>query len=1076
MTLDYVGRQLGNYHLVQLLGKGGFAHVYRGEHDYLHSQAALKILQVTLSDKEMRRFQNEAQTLVHLIHPHIVRVLDFFLTEGVPILVMEYAAGGTIRQCHARGSRLPIPTVVDYAQQIGEALHYAHTHGVIHRDIKPDNILLDSDGQLLLSDFGLALFTPSPEKMSVQDLAGTLYYMAPEQLRGKPTYASDQYSLAVMVYEWLCGSCPFAGNYWELMHQHMDISPQSLRQRRPELSEPIEQAVLKALAKDPVDRFATVLEFTQALKSACQSSSVHWVEDATDWKKNSTVPMPAVSQSQVAPPATVRGDIQSAVPQNTASRIYTPTAPPAVSSPPTIYLSASLADAPLVRRLQTDLKTIGILCLQTEMMGEHASGYQFHANSSFQQLLPQIECLVVLLSTRTQSVLELQEQMRLASLYRRQLVCLWIEGEEVSAVMPVAPSQRDRMVIIDARTDTYATVLHKLANMLTHVSSTSIIQQPESHYQSTPAAPLQQMTDEMQQLPGYDIPMKDIVATVRARSFAAENIAASPFLSSTSPQSELYQLISASEDTLIVRPTAKSKRLRTLMTTLLTALVIISIIPFAFWRIHQHHLIVNTTSDAGPGSLRQVIEEAQPGDTITFTSDLQGKVIHINQKSLIIDKSVSIDGGNASDIELSTGKDGYGIRIAQKATVTIKNVTIKDSVTNHRSLLFNQGTLTLAHDDFTHNTITASRYKGYQSAVISNHGTLVMDDIRVEHNQIMSCSGSSSVYNTGTLHIQNGHIYNNSVPDSCLTQVQKRTVAGIGINNASTGRLSLNSSLITNNTGIGAGGGIVNSGHMTISDSMVAYNKAIGSLGGGGIYNQGTLDIQNSSINENSAEISVQQAQALAQKGEPISSGGGIANEGNISLINSTISENTALLSDGSPSTIQPLMVGGGIFNNEGNIRLDFCTIYGNDSQTYGGGIYVVGNPQHKAAGNGLGVQLKNSIVAANKANEMPDIAGVVVTEGFNLFQTTMGATFLGTHQIHHTDVTNLADNMLHIDDQSHRYEGQISVIHTLLPNSPAIDHVPLAACDEHSDQRHMKRPHGKACDSGAFEYDETVP
>ena len=93
MTLDYVGRQLGNYRLVQLLGKGGFAHVYRGEHTYLHSQAALKILQVTLSDKEMQRFQLEAQTLVQLLHPHIVRVLDFFVTDGVPVLVMEYAAG-----------------------------------------------------------------------------------------------------------------------------------------------------------------------------------------------------------------------------------------------------------------------------------------------------------------------------------------------------------------------------------------------------------------------------------------------------------------------------------------------------------------------------------------------------------------------------------------------------------------------------------------------------------------------------------------------------------------------------------------------------------------------------------------------------------------------------------------------------------------------------------------------------------------------------------------------------------------------------------------------------------------------
>jgi serine/threonine protein kinase len=208
MMADRVGQQLGNYRLVRLLGRGSFAEVYLGEHLHLKSLAALKVLRTELAYEDVAKFLAEGQTLARLKHPQIVRVHDFAVEQGTPFLVMDYAPRGTLRQYYPRGSCLSLDTVVTYARHVAEALQYAHNHNVIHRDVKPENILLGTHREGLLSDFGLALFAPSPEWLSTQNLAGTLPYMAPEQLQGKPCFASDQYALGIMVYEWLCGVRP----------------------------------------------------------------------------------------------------------------------------------------------------------------------------------------------------------------------------------------------------------------------------------------------------------------------------------------------------------------------------------------------------------------------------------------------------------------------------------------------------------------------------------------------------------------------------------------------------------------------------------------------------------------------------------------------------------------------------------------------------------------------------------------------------------------------------------------------------------------------------------------------------
>ena len=272
---DYVGQQLGNYRILRLLGKGGSASVYLGEHIYLKNYAALKILHTQLAQQDAEQFLTEARTLSGLSHPHIVRVLDFAVQDDIPFLVMGYASGGTLRHRHPAGTMLPLDTIVLYVQQVASALQYAHDQRLIHRDIKPENMLLDSQDNLLLSDFGLALFTPSSGTYSkhglVQQVAGTSLYLAPEQLQGRPRAASDQYALAVVVYEWLCGTPPFKGTLLEIAMQHLSVPPPPLPSQLPALSPSIEGVVLRALAKEPEQRFTTVQEFATALQQAAHT-------------------------------------------------------------------------------------------------------------------------------------------------------------------------------------------------------------------------------------------------------------------------------------------------------------------------------------------------------------------------------------------------------------------------------------------------------------------------------------------------------------------------------------------------------------------------------------------------------------------------------------------------------------------------------------------------------------------------------------------------------------------------------------------------------------------------------------
>ncbi|TMC18651.1 MAG: hypothetical protein E6J34_16580 [Chloroflexi bacterium] len=283
---DLIGETFGSYKLTGYLEKGGFAEVYLGEHVHLKSLAAVKILRKAhlTEQRDKERFLEEARIIAALKHPHIVPILDFGIKdeENIPFYVMEYAALGSLRKQHPEDSRLPLSQINDYVKQIANALQYAHHHkkGVIHCDIKPENMLLGSQNDVWLSDFGIAVLlhptTPIDRRMTIQPdiLVGSLEYMAPERIEGQPCPASDQYSLGIVVYEWLCGHPPFEfqGNDISLLIQHMDASPPSLCQQDPTIPLAVEQVVLKTLEKKLEDRYGSVIEFCEELQRASNSA------------------------------------------------------------------------------------------------------------------------------------------------------------------------------------------------------------------------------------------------------------------------------------------------------------------------------------------------------------------------------------------------------------------------------------------------------------------------------------------------------------------------------------------------------------------------------------------------------------------------------------------------------------------------------------------------------------------------------------------------------------------------------------------------------------------------------------
>lgn len=272
------GQSLGHYQLVQRLDKRRRIEVWYAQHISLHVPAALKILPLAhYAEEEYRReeqlLQNEARVLVDLHHPYIVGYRDYLVGRDYRALVLEYAPRGSIVHHHGSGRKLPLYLIHQYITQIGRALYTMHLRGQIHRDVKPSNILLLSQRHALLADFGLAINDPTSSGYTRKRYTGgTAPYMAPEQYRGAPSAASDQYSLATCAYEWLTGHRPFYGETERMMYRRERFSPRSVRIERPELPIAVDKILLTALNPDPERRYPTIMTFVHNFVEATRSA------------------------------------------------------------------------------------------------------------------------------------------------------------------------------------------------------------------------------------------------------------------------------------------------------------------------------------------------------------------------------------------------------------------------------------------------------------------------------------------------------------------------------------------------------------------------------------------------------------------------------------------------------------------------------------------------------------------------------------------------------------------------------------------------------------------------------------
>src|SRR5579883_1973946 len=272
-----VGQQVGSYRILEEIANGAYASVYKASHVILADRlVALKVLHTRFLDSKegTELFFQEARLLEQLKHPHILAILDANLYEGMPYIVKEFAAHGSLRNLlqRQRSHVLPLQTSLTILRQAGEALSFVHQHKIVHCDLKPENILFNANDDALLADFDISRVLHGT-KTAGSGLGGSPSYMAPEQFQGKVRFESDQYALACIAYELFTGRRPFVGTDLEaLKHAHLSEPPVPLTQYNAALPLHIEQAVLKALEKKYSDRFANIAAFLDALDPPVDTS------------------------------------------------------------------------------------------------------------------------------------------------------------------------------------------------------------------------------------------------------------------------------------------------------------------------------------------------------------------------------------------------------------------------------------------------------------------------------------------------------------------------------------------------------------------------------------------------------------------------------------------------------------------------------------------------------------------------------------------------------------------------------------------------------------------------------------
>ena len=285
------GTKINNrYSIIRTLGEGGMANVYLAYDTILDRNVAVKVLRGDLAtdEKFVRRFQREALSASNLYHPNIVQIYDFDSEDGQYYIVMEYVEGKTLKQLLKRRGSLTITEVIDIMSQVTDGMAHAHDSYIIHRDIKPQNIMILDNGMVKITDFGIAMALNSTQLTQTNSVMGSVHYLPPEQAAGKgSTIRSDIYSMGILMYELLTGQVPYKGdNAVEIALKHLKEPLPSIRKILPEIPQSIENIILKATAKNPQNRYKDAREMHQDIITALDESRINEPKLVYKYKEN----------------------------------------------------------------------------------------------------------------------------------------------------------------------------------------------------------------------------------------------------------------------------------------------------------------------------------------------------------------------------------------------------------------------------------------------------------------------------------------------------------------------------------------------------------------------------------------------------------------------------------------------------------------------------------------------------------------------------------------------------------------------------------------------------------------------
>ncbi|MBX5474385.1 MAG: Stk1 family PASTA domain-containing Ser/Thr kinase, partial [Thermoleophilia bacterium] len=304
----------GRYRIVRKLGAGGMANVYLAEDQELGRRVAIKILndRHANDDQFVERFRREAKNAAALSHPNIVSIYDRGEAEGTYYIAMEYLDGRSLKELIVSRGPAPVHVAVEYARQILSALRFAHRHGIVHRDIKPHNVLVDAEGRVKVTDFGIARAGTS-QMTEAGSIVGTAQYLSPEQARGADVdQRSDLYSLGVVLYELLTGEPPFEGDTpVEIAMKHLSTVPEPPSARRPDIPRELDWVVMRALAKDPDGRYQSAEEMDADLDRVSRGAPV---AVATEESATQIMRVPAAAAAAASTAATMIAPRRVALP------------------------------------------------------------------------------------------------------------------------------------------------------------------------------------------------------------------------------------------------------------------------------------------------------------------------------------------------------------------------------------------------------------------------------------------------------------------------------------------------------------------------------------------------------------------------------------------------------------------------------------------------------------------------------------------------------------------------------------------------------------------------------------------